>query len=146
MQFTKAEAYGLHGIIFLAEQPEGTITPLSAVSGAQQVPEKFLAKIFQGLTKAGLVNSHRGVKGGFLMAKPPAEITVREVLEAIRGPYSVAKCLAGEEECDKAETCSIRKLMQLTQERLLDLLEEHTVADLVEWEREISSRSAHSEE
>lgn len=135
MQFTKAEAYGLHGIVFLAEQPDGKVTPLSEVSQAQDVPEKFLAKIFQGLTKAGIVRSHRGVKGGFVMARPADKVTIKEVLEAIQGPYYVAKCLAGEEECEKAEGCSIRKLMEMTQERILDLFEHHTVADLIAWER-----------
>ncbi len=135
MQFTKAEAYGLHGIIFLAEQPDGKVTPLSEVSEAQDVPEKFLAKIFQGLTKAGLVRSYRGVKGGFVMARPADKMTIKEVLEAIQGPYYIAKCLAGEEECEKADGCSIRRLMELTQERILDLFEKHTVADLIAWEK-----------
>lgn len=135
MQFTKAEAYGLHGVIFLAEQPEGKITPLSEVAEAQDVPEKFLAKIFQGLTKAGIVKSHRGVKGGFALLKPPDVLTVMEVLEAIQGPYYIAKCLAGEEECEKTDSCSIRRLMELTQERIVDLFRKHTIADLIAWER-----------
>ena len=74
MQFTKAEDYGLHGIMYLAEQPNGKVTPLSEISEAQQVPEKFLAKIFQSLSKTGLVKSHRGVKGGFSMARSADKI------------------------------------------------------------------------
>ena len=139
MQFTKAEGYGLHGVIFLAEQPEGKVTPLSEISEAQNVPEKFLAKIFQNLTKAGLIKSHRGVRGGFAMARPAERITIREVLESIQGPYYLVKCLEDESVCDKAETCSIRKLIGLAQERVLDLFEEHTIADLMLWEKRVSA-------
>jgi len=139
MQFTKAEGYGLHGVIFLAEQPEGKVTPLSEISEAQKVPEKFLAKIFQNLTKAGLIKSQRGVKGGFAIARPPDKITVREVLESIQGPYYFVKCLEDESVCDKAETCPIRKLIGLAQERVMDLFEEHTIADLVLWEKQMSA-------
>ena len=135
MQFTKAEAYGLHGMVFLAEQPEGKVVSLAKISEAQDVPEKFLAKIFQGLARAGLVKSLRGVKGGFLMAKPADSVTIKEVLEAIQGPYSIAKCLTGEEECDRAGSCPVLRLMQLTQERILEIFERHTIADLVAWEK-----------
>ena len=124
MQFTKAESYGLHGIIFLAEQPEGRVTPLSKISAAQKVPEKFLAKIFQNLTKSGLIKSRRGVKGGFAMAKPADKITIREVLESIQGSYYLVKCLEDKSVCDKAETCSIRKLVKLAQERGYKEIEE----------------------
>ena len=139
MQFTKAEGYGLHGVIFLAEQPEGKVTPLSEISEAQKVPEKFLAKIFQNLTKSGLIKSQRGVKGGFAMAKPSEEITIREVLESIQGPYYFVKCLEDESVCEKAETCPIRKLIGLAQERVLDLFAKHTVADLISWEKQMST-------
>jgi Rrf2 family iron-sulfur cluster assembly transcriptional regulator len=139
MQFTKAEDYGLHGVIFLAEQPAGKVTPLSEISEAQKVPEKFLAKIFQNLTKAGLIKSHRGVKGGFAMARPADKITVREVLESIQGPYYFIKCLEDESACDRVETCSIRKLIGLAQEKVLILFEEYTIADLASWEKRMSA-------
>ncbi len=69
MQFTKAEEYGIFGIMYLATQTKGKITPLSEISENQHVPEKFLAKIFQSLCRSGLVRSHRGVKGGFSLGR-----------------------------------------------------------------------------
>ena len=146
MQFTKAEGYGLHGVMFLAEQPEGKVTPLSEISEAQKVPEKFLAKIFQSLTKAGLIKSRRGVMGGFVMARPADQITVREVIESIQGPYFLAKCLEDERVCDRAGSCSIRTLIGMAQERILNLFEEHTIADLAAWERQMSQIPLTTEE
>ena len=85
MQFTKAEEYGIFGIMYLASQPTGRITPLSEISENQNVPEKFLAKIFQSLSRSGLIRSHRGVKGGFTLGKSPEEITIKQVVESIQG-------------------------------------------------------------
>ncbi len=139
MQFTKAESYGLHGIIYLAGQPYGKVTPLSEISEQQQVPEKFLAKIFQNLSKSGLIKSHRGVKGGFSLNKAADKLTVIEVLESIQGPYFIAKCLEDEETCKKSNNCSVRMLLKITQERILEVFEGHTIADLVAWEKELPS-------
>ncbi|MBD3258773.1 Rrf2 family transcriptional regulator, partial [candidate division GN15 bacterium] len=49
MQFTKAEEYGMHGVLYLAQKDRSAVTPLSEISEAQMIPEKFLAKIFQSL-------------------------------------------------------------------------------------------------
>ncbi|MBD3297389.1 MAG: Rrf2 family transcriptional regulator, partial [candidate division Zixibacteria bacterium] len=57
MQFTKAEEYGLFGLIYLAKQPGNAVSTLREISMAQDVPDKFLAKIFQNLTRAGIVKS-----------------------------------------------------------------------------------------
>jgi len=134
MQFTKAEDYGLHGILYLASKPEGKVLPLSEIAEAQDVPEKFLAKIFQSLSKSGIVKSHRGVKGGFSLARSADQITVKEVLESIQGPYYVAKCLRDPGLCPQKDICAVRKLMKMTQEKILTLFENHSLADLIEWQ------------
>lgn len=140
MQFTKAEAYGIFGIIYLAEQPAGKITPLSEISEQQQVPEKFLAKIFQSLSKSGLIRSHRGVKGGFSLGRDPEEISVKEIVENIQGPYYIAKCLQGEDICDR-EVCALKILLEKAQHALMDVFIHHTVADLLKWQKEAMENS-----
>lgn len=136
MQFTKAEGYGIFGLMYLAEQPFGKITPLSEISEAQEVPEKFLAKIFQALSKSGLIRSHRGVKGGFTLGKPADQITLKEILEGIMGPYFIAKCLNADDACDR-ELCAIRILLNRVQGAMMDVFTKHTLADLAAWQRQI---------
>jgi len=135
MQFTKAEAYGLFGVLHLAAQAPGKVTPLSEISESQDVPEKFLAKIFQSLSKAGIIRSHRGVKGGFSLARPASEISFREVVEIIHGPYFLAKCFNLEEICDR-KNCSVKILLEKAQGALMDVFEQYTIADLLEWEKQ----------
>ena len=132
MQFTKAEEYGIFGIMYLASQPPGRITPLSEISENQKVPEKFLAKIFQSLSRSGLIRSHRGVKGGFTLGKPSHEITIKEVVESIQGPYYISKCLTEPTDGQSPAMLSLRKLLEEAQARLLKVCSEHTIKDLTD--------------
>lgn len=130
MQFTKAEEYGLLGILYLAEKEPDIITPLSEISQAQEIPEKFLAKIFQSLSRSGLVRSHRGVRGGFTLGRRPEEISVKEILESIQGPYHLLKCIPEPALCDKSEFCALRDLLLIAEKKLISVFAEHTLADL----------------
>lgn len=136
MQFTKAEEYGMFGVLYLAEKDRSVVTPLSEISQAQRIPEKFLAKIFQSLSKAGIVRSHRGVRGGFTLSRDPREITIKEVLETIQGPYFLMKCLKDKEACIRApeEFCALREVLMIGQKKLVSVFEQYTLADMVEWQ------------
>jgi Rrf2 family iron-sulfur cluster assembly transcriptional regulator len=111
MQFTKAEEYGLFGSVYLAKQPRGAVISLSEIADAQQVPDKFLAKIFQNLTKAGILRSHRGVRGGFSLSRLPRRVSIAEILNAVQGDLDPLKCLADGQPCPKRGACPIRDLI-----------------------------------
>jgi len=134
MQFTKAEEYGIFGIMYLASQPTGRITPLSEISENQKVPEKFLAKIFQSLSRSGLIRSHRGVKGGFTLGVKPEDITIKQVVESIQGPYYISKCLTEPRDQQSPAMLSLRRLLEEAQNRLLTVFSQHTIKDLTEWQ------------
>ena len=131
MVLTKAGDYGIFGVIYLAGQPKGKIVSLSEVSKAEDIPEKFLAKIFQSLSRSGLIRSHRGARGGFSLARPADQITVKEVLEAIQGLVCFSKCLSELDDCDRKEICKLRSLMQKAQDYTVKILNQKTLADLV---------------
>ncbi len=138
MQFTKAEGYGIFGLMYLADQPYGKVVPLSEISESQDVPEKFLAKIFQSLSKSGLIRSHRGVKGGFTLSRPADQITLRAILEGIMGPYFIAKCLNAEEACDR-EICSLKVLLLRVQDAMMEVFDRHTLSDLVTMQKNMEA-------
>jgi Rrf2 family protein len=141
MQFTKAESYGIFGVLYLAQQPPGKVTPLSEISEIQDVPEKFLAKIFQSLAKSGIIRSHRGVKGGFSLGKPASDITVRHIVESVHGPYFIAKCLYSPDVCDRHD-CPLKILLGKAQEALVTVFNEHTIADLMKWQAEAREKQS----
>ncbi|MFH1374994.1 MAG: Rrf2 family transcriptional regulator [bacterium] len=141
MQFTKAEEYGLQGVMYLAEKDHQSVTPLSEIARANDIPEKFLAKIFQSLTRAGIVRSHRGIRGGFTMGKNPEGVTVKELLEAIQGPYHLMKCIPDISQCGKYPFCALRELLIIAEQRLVSTFEEYTIADLGTWQSEQKSQT-----
>jgi len=137
MQFTKAEEYGIFGVLYLAEKDRTLVTPLSEISKAQNIPEKFLAKIFQSLSKSGIIRSHRGVRGGFTLARDPSEICIKEVLETIQGPYHLMKCLTDIKACTmgKSDFCPLREILIIAEKRLVSVFDQYTLADLIKWEK-----------
>ncbi len=137
MQFTRAEAYGVFGILYLAEADKSRVVPLSEISYSQDIPEKFLAKIFQSLSKAGIVRSHRGVRGGFSLAKKPNQIPVKDILETIQGPLHLMKCTDDSYGCDRdmGDFCALREALVLAENRLTAILQRVTVSDLIAWQK-----------
>lgn len=130
MQLTRSGEYGLKGLVFLAKQPPQRFSLVSEISREQKIPEKFLAKIFQRLSKVGLLRSLRGSNGGFALGKPAHEITIRAVLEAIEGPIAFNRCLLRQGECEEETDCVLHEVLEQAQERFLEVLDRTTMEDL----------------
>ena len=123
------------GVLYLAESDRDRVTPLSEISEAKDIPEKFLAKIFQSLSRTGIVRSHRGVRGGFTLSKDPDAITIMEILEAIQGPYHLMKCIKDPVVCASSDFCALRELVIIAENRMLDVFAHHTLADMTKWQK-----------
>jgi Rrf2 family protein len=120
MKLTRGGEYGILGVLYLAQQEEGKISVLSTIARAQEIPPLFLAKVFQALTKAGVVKSRRGVRGGFSLGRAASEITIKEVIEAIEGPIDLNR--------DKISL--VQAVWDEAQEKMTDVLSRATFADL----------------
>lgn len=131
MRLTRGADYGTRGIIRLAKMPFSSVALVSEIASAEDLPESYLAKIFQDLAKEGIVHSHRGAKGGFSLARPADQITLRQVIEAIEGPIALNRCLAPSEGCESISTCPIYPILAKAQEQLLATLDTTTLHDLV---------------
>ena len=71
-----------------------------AISDATRVSLRFTLKIMRKLVAAGLVRSYKGARGGYTLAKRPSQITLRQAIEAVEGPYRFSRCLDGEYDCN----------------------------------------------
>jgi len=126
-------------LLLLATRPE----PVSVrdLASFQQIPERFLAKIFSRLKKAGLVKSTEGVAGGFLLNRAADQIHVLHVLEAVDPDRSLFACAEIRQNCALFETkppawavsgpCRIHAFMQDAEQNLRAFLQAKTLADLV---------------
>jgi Rrf2 family protein len=131
---TRKGEYGIRGMLYLAGRPAGSVTMVGDVAAAMDVPVKFLAKIFQGLAKLGLVRSVRGVGGGFTLARPAAEISLCQVVEAIDGPIRMNVCLEGKGICDREGICAVHRVWRSVQDETRRILDSTTLAQLGEAE------------
>src|ERR1700761_7085607 len=83
--------YALRAAVYLAgEAPEPRTT--DQVAAATRVPKAYLSKVLQGLVRAGVVHSRRGRGGGMTLAKPPAELTILEVVDAVEPIGRIKTC------------------------------------------------------
>lgn len=132
MQLTRAGEYGVRAVIYLAARPEGKIIFVGEISESQDIPKSFASKILQILVKSGLVRSQRGVKGGFMLAKPASQITLRDVIEVVEGPIFLNQCLKKKGECPRDDFCPVHPVWREAQDKLLEILGGATIAGLVE--------------
>ena len=124
--------YGLRALVRMAGQPVGTVFSATSLSRQENVPEGFLYKILQKLTRGGIVASFRGPGGGFALALPPSEITIRAVLEAIQGPIAVNRCFLGRDRCPNQPNCTLCAKLTGLQENMVSLFESITLEQLLE--------------
>jgi Rrf2 family protein len=130
MELTRKGEYAIRGIIYLAQQPPGRVSLISEIAAAAEVPQTFLAKIFQSFAKLGLVTSSRGTGGGFMLARPASAITLREVVEAVEGPIIPNRCLLGNP-CDRGgRTCRVHGTWQQVQLEVVRILDDVTIETL----------------
>ncbi|MHB0858604.1 MAG: RrF2 family transcriptional regulator [Anaerolineae bacterium] len=136
MRLTRGADYGTRGILYLAKLPFTSIVLVGDIAAAEGLPESYMAKIFQDLAKDGLVRSHRGARGGFSLARPAEQITLRQVIEAIEGPIALNRCLNPWEGCDKSDSCAIRPVLAEAQAQMLAVLDATSLKALAEQDGE----------
>jgi len=122
VRLTRAGEYAVRGMVYLSQQPRDGLTLISDIAKAQKVSASFLAKIFQGLAKAGLVESQRGAAGGVSLGRPPERISIRNIVEAVEGPVAINRCLLAKDACERARTCPLADVWREAQEKLLEVL------------------------
>jgi len=130
MELTKRQQYGLRGLVYLASRPPGEPIPVREICEVMGLPESYLVKILQDLSRRGLVFSHRGMRGGFSLARPAKDISIREALEACVGALFPVKCLLGNPICSDEAACPIHRAWFHAQDEFLMALERISLADI----------------
>ena len=100
-----------YGIVLLCHLASTDVERLNATELAQAtlLPGPMVAKILKQLVHGGLLESHRGVRGGYSLAKPPAEVTVAKIIAALDGPIAITDCVEeSTDECSYEATCRVR--------------------------------------
>lgn len=131
LQITRQTEYAIRGLQELSRRNGSAPVQLRVIAGSCDVSEAFLAKIFQMLGQAGIVKSHRGVKGGFSLGKPAAEISLREIVEISEGGILLNHCMRGDRPCKDSSACMVAPVWAKAQQALTGTLECTSLADVM---------------
>ena len=139
MQITRQADYAVRAVTYLAELGDNQRAATSQIATEQQIPPSFLAKIVSQLSVAGLLYTSRGARGGVSLAKPPAEISLLEVVEAIDGPILLNECVSDHNECVFGDSCQIRPIWCDAQAELVTRLSNTTFDTFVNGKEQVLS-------
>lgn len=129
LKITEASSLALHAAVIIARENEKMVSA-KEISKILNVSCDHLSKVLQRLAKSGIVKSLRGPDGGFKIARPPSEIRLMEIYEAIEGKFNYQNCLLGKNVC-MAEKCVLGKLSEKINQEVFNYFTNTTVADLL---------------
>ncbi len=110
-KISEAASLAIHALMVMASNSNRSVTA-HEVAGIIRASEAHLAKVLQRLARCGLVKSSRGPKGGFVLARDPASISLLDIYEAIEGPLTITTCMLGRPICGGgAASCCLGTLL-----------------------------------
>jgi len=143
MRITTLAEYGVICALHLARRAsEGPITGRE-IADFERLPPDYVEQILLRLRRANLVRSTRGAHGGYALARPADQVSIRDVIEASETMTFDLHCVShpvGEERCSSSHNCSIRPVWMLLQRKIDDVLGGVCLADLLAEESEVRSR------
>lgn len=89
MRLSRTITYAIQAVLYLAKAPPKTAIPCSEVARAGRMPERFLLQVLHALVENGILESTRGVDGGYYLARPSHKITLRDLVEAFDNPFAL---------------------------------------------------------
>jgi Rrf2 family protein len=130
MRISAKADYAVRAMAELAAATHGTTLKAEQLAQAQDIPLKFLLNILVELKHAGLVQSHRGAEGGYILARPAASITVADVIRAVEGPLATVQDSRPETLHYRGAAAALSAVWVAVRSSLRAVLDEVTLADL----------------
>ena len=136
MKLSTRGRYGLRALLDLAvHQGEGMVL-LKDIARRQEVSLPYLEHLITPLIAGGLVKSTRGARGGVLLVRPPAEVTLTEVVLLLEGSIAPADCVNDPKVCSRSASCVTRDVWIQIKDAMTQVLDSTTLQDLVERQRQ----------
>ena len=148
--FTQRTGYGVHALAYMGKKKAGELSTLPEIAEWMKtvwpgVSGSYLSNVIQRLARAGLLRSHRGVSGGYSLARAPEEMTLRDVVEVLEGVDPGRCSLSLDDDCPQVGACSIQRRLRDIGSVYLQSLQQLTVAMLAE-DIDLDPANLHSQE
>jgi Rrf2 family protein len=135
MKISARDEYACSAVLELALKYDGeTPVRVQDIAQRQRIPMKFLFQIMQILKRVDIVRSRRGTEGGYNLSRPPAQITVGDVLRAVGGPFVQLSCLESgnfADDCEKLSGCQFKPIWAELDRAIAGVLNNITFEELV---------------
>ena len=143
MKLSVRGEYALRALLVLALNYDESVVRIQTISEQQNIPKRFLEQILNDLKSAGVVQSRRGVAGGYRLARRPEDIPLAVVVRHIEGALAPVSCVSERFyekcSCPDESRCAIRTVMKEVHEAVVKIMERVTVADLCERSRRLQN-------
>ncbi len=146
MKLSLRGEYALRAMLVLGLHHDQSVVPIQMISNEQNIPKRFLEQILNDLKSAGVVQSKRGVSGGYRLARRPEEITLATIVRHIEGALAPVSCVSERFyekcSCPDESRCAIRSVMKEVRESIVRIMESVTVAELCNRWRKLREEQA----
>jgi FeS assembly SUF system regulator len=133
IRLTKFSDYGIVLLTHFASRPGQLSHNAPDLAAETGLPLPMVSKVLKTLARKGLLLSHRGVKGGYSLAHPPAEITVRDIIRALEGPIAITECIEHDApDCNIEQLCPVRSNWNRINQAVEQALEGITLEDMAQ--------------
>src|ERR1700748_929376 len=136
MKLSVRGEYALRALLVLGLNYDDSVVRIQTISEQQNIPKRFLEQILNDLKSAGVVQSRRGVAGGYRLPRPPGDITLAVAIRHIEGALAPVSCVSERFyekcSCPDESRCAIRSVMKEVREAVVKIIERVTIADLCE--------------
>ena len=141
MKLSVRGEYALRSLLVLGLNYAQPVVRIQTISEQQNIPKRFLEQILNDLKSAGVVQSKRGVAGGYRLARRPEDIKLAVVVRHIEGALAPVSCVSERFyekcSCPDESRCAIRSVMKEVREAVVKIMEQVTVADLCDRARRL---------
>jgi Rrf2 family protein len=127
-RLSKKADYGLIALKHLAQHTDESVSARE-IAREYRIPAELLAKILQRLARKGLVVSQQGTRGGYVLARDPAKISIVDVIEALDGPIGITPCERGSS-CEQLERCTVRDPLMAVRVKMVRILGDTSIYEL----------------
>lgn len=137
MKLSTRSRYGTRMMLDLAQHYNESPVQIGEIAKRQDISVKYLEQLIIPLKKADYIKSVRGPKGGHMLAKPPDEITVGEIVNLLEGGINLSDCIENPDVCDRSDTCVTRDIWDVATAAMHQKLNAVTLSDLIKKEKKI---------
>ncbi len=130
IRIAKLTDYGIVVLTHVVRENAGALHTARDLAERAQLPLPTVSKLLKALVGAGLLVSHRGVRGGYALARRPEQISVSEIIAAIEGPIAITECGSGGGQCGLEQGCATRSNWGRISRTVQEALDALTLADM----------------